>query len=161
MDKPTKIISTQDHLDIEDIRDEVVILKNGNAAAILQTTSVNFDLLSETEQDAMIFAFAALLNSLSFPIQILIRTKRMDISNYLSHIAAAKAGIHNEDLVSHIEKYEKFIRDLVSKNQVLDKRFYVVVPYISIDLSQVKAGLGSLFKRRLPTMSKWSILERA
>jgi len=161
MEKPEKIASTQEHLDIEDIRDDVVILKNGNAAVVLQTTAVNFDLLSETEQDAMIFAFAALLNSLTFPIQILVRTKRMDISNYLARVVAAKQAIHNENLVAHIEKYEKFIHDLVSKNQVLDKRFYVIIPYIGIDLSQIKVGLGGIFKRRLPNISKWSILDKA
>jgi len=161
MEKPEKIASTQEHLDIEDIRDDVVILKNGNAAALLQTTSVNFDLLSETEQDAMIFAFAALLNSLTFPIQILVRTKRMDVSNYLARVVAAKATTRNEALAAQIEKYEKFIRDLVSKNQVLDKRFYVVVPHIGVDLSQIRVGLGSVFKRRLPNVSKWSILEKA
>ncbi|HET7713363.1 MAG TPA: hypothetical protein VFK94_02980, partial [Patescibacteria group bacterium] len=71
--------STQDHLDILDIRDNVIILKNGNAAGVLQTNAVNFDLLSESEQDALIFAYASLLNSLTFPIQIVIRSKRMDI----------------------------------------------------------------------------------
>ena len=161
MKKPEKIASTQEHLDIEDIRDDVIILKNGNAAAVLQTTSVNFDLLSETEQDAMIFAFASLLNSLTFPIQILVRTKRMDISNYLARVVSAKTSTENESLVAQIEKYEKFIRDLVSKNQVLDKRFYVIIPYLGVDLSQIKMGLGSIFKRRLPNVSKWSILEKA
>lgn len=161
MEKPERIASTQEHLDIEDIRDDIVILKNGNAAVVLQTTAVNFDLLSETEQDAMIFAFAALLNSLTFPIQILVRTKRMDISNYLARVAAAKRITHNEALVAQIEKYEGFIRDLVSKNQVLDKRFYVVIPYIGVDLAQIRTGLGSFFKRRLPNVSKWAILEKA
>src|SRR4030067_3731956 len=105
MEKPEKIASTQEHLDIEDIRDDVVILKNGNAATVLQTTAVNFDLLSETEQDAMIFSFAALLNSLTFPIQILVRTKRMDIYNYLARVTAAKHSTHNESLAVQIEKY--------------------------------------------------------
>jgi hypothetical protein len=73
-----RLPSTQEHLDIEDIRDDVVLLKNSNAAAVVQTSAVNFDLLSEEEQDAMIFAFASLLNSLTFPIQILIRSKRLD-----------------------------------------------------------------------------------
>src|SRR4030067_3166270 len=105
MDKLGKVPSTQEHLDIEDIRDDVVLLKNGSASALLQTTAVNFDLLSETEQDSMIFAFAALLNSLTFPIQILVRTKRMDIYNYLARVTAAKHSTHNESLAVQIEKY--------------------------------------------------------
>ena len=68
-----KIFSTtQEHLDIADIKDDVVILKNGSAVAVLETTAINFDLLSIREQDAAIAAFSSLLNSLSFPIQITI-----------------------------------------------------------------------------------------
>lgn len=161
MDKLGKVPSTQEHLDIEDIRDDVVLLKNGSASALLQTTAVNFDLLSETEQDSMIFAFAALLNSLTFPIQVLIRTKRMDISNYLVRIQEAKKRTHNENLAVQIERYEKFITDLVSSNQVLDKRFYVAIPYIGMDLSQVTSNIASIFKRRIPNVDKWTLLEKA
>src|SRR3990170_2125716 len=132
-----KIYTTQEHLDIEDIRNDMVILKNGEAVCLIQTNAINFDLLSEMEQDAMIFAFAALLNSLTFPIQILIRTKRMDISNYLAKVLEAGATTHNPNLAAQIEKYSYFIQELVSRNQVLDKRFYVAIPYIGIDLSQV------------------------
>src|SRR5581483_2740349 len=122
--KPTA--STQQHLDIEDIRDNLVILKNGNAVAILQTTAVNFDLLSEREQDSMIIAYAALLNSLTYPIQVLVRSKRMDISNYLRLLEEARNSTPNPALENQIVLYEKFIRDLVSRNEVLDKRFYIV-----------------------------------
>src|SRR4030065_2704496 len=94
-----KIASTQEHLDIEDIRDNLVILKNGNAVFVLQTTAVNFDLLSESEQDAMLFAFAALVNSLTFPIQILIRSKRADVTNYLSRLEEAKKSAYTQALV--------------------------------------------------------------
>ena len=161
MDKLGKVASTQDHLDIEDIRDDVVLLKNGSATAVLQTTALNFDLLSETEQDSIIFAYAALLNSLTFPLQVFIRTKRMDISNYIVHIQEAKARTHNENLVAQIEKYETFITELVSKNQVLDKRFYVAIPYIGLDLSQVTSNIATLFKKRSKNIDKWSLLEKA
>jgi len=161
MDKLGKVPSTQEHLDIEDIRDDVVLQKNGNATAILQTTAVNFDLLSETEQDAMIFAFAALLNSLTFPIQILIRTKRLDITNYLVRVTEAKQKTRNPSLEIQIEKYESFIKELVSKNQVLDKRFYVAIPYIGIDLSQVTSDVTGLFKNRPKNFNKWALLEKA
>ncbi|MEX0622080.1 MAG: hypothetical protein WD187_03810 [Candidatus Woykebacteria bacterium] len=161
MDKLGNVSSTQEHLDIEDVRDDVVLLKNGSATAVLQTTAVNFDLLSETEQDAMIFAFAATLNSLTYPIQILIRTKRMDISNYLLRVQEAGARTHNPNLAVQIEKYENFIKELVSRNQVLDKRFYVAVPYIGIDLSQVTSNITGLFKKRSPNISRGALLERA
>ncbi len=161
MDKLGKVASTQDHLDIEDIRDDVVLLKNGSATAVLQTTAINFDLLSETEQDSTIFAYAALLNSLTFPLQVFIRTKRMDISNYLFRIQEAKARSHNENLAAQIEKYGTFITDLVSSNQVLDKRFYVAIPYIGLDLSQVTSNIATLFKKRSKSLDKWALLEKA
>ena len=160
MSTQKKIASTQEHLDIEDIRDSLVVLKNGNAAAVLQTTAVNFDLLSEGEQDAMIFAFAALVNSLTFPIQVLIRSKRVDVTNYLTRLEEAKKSAYTPALVTQIEKYEIFIRDLVSKNQVLDKRFYVIIPYIGIDLSQIKS-FGGVFAPKRPRVSKWAVLEKA
>lgn len=152
--------STQEHLDIEDIRDDLVVLKNGNAVAVLQTTAVNFDLLSEREQDAMIFAYAALLNSLTYPIQILVRSKRMDISAYLRLLEEARKKAINPSLSNQITLYEKFIRELVSKNQVLDKRFYIVIPYAITNLSQVLT-LPSLVKKKEPVEDKWHTLEKA
>ena len=153
--------STQNHLEINDIRDDVVVLKGGGAAVVLQTTAVNFDLLSETEQDSMIFAFASLLNSLNFPIQILVRTKRMDITNYLYRIGEAKKNAPNPILLNHIKRYEKFITDLVSRNQVLDKRFYIAIPYIGIDIMRVKSGVSNVFKKPPPNVSQWTTLEKA
>ncbi|OGY29712.1 MAG: hypothetical protein A3F35_01560 [Candidatus Woykebacteria bacterium RIFCSPHIGHO2_12_FULL_45_10] len=159
MAKAKKIPSTQDHLDIEDIRDDLLILKNAGAAAVLQTTAVNFDLLSEGEQDSMIFAYASLLNSLTFPIQVIVRSKRMDISNYLKLLETAKASTNNERLAHQIDLYYRFIRDLVSRNEVLDKRFYLVVPYFAGALSQVKPP--GLFPKQAPLVNKWTTLEKA
>jgi len=155
-----KIPSTQEHLDIEDIRDNIVILKNGTSVAVLQTTALNFDLLSEDDQDAMIFAFGGLLNSLTYPIQIFIRSKRMDITNYIVKLEDAKRSVQNPNLVTQIEKYENFVKNLVSKNQVLDKRFYVIIPDFGFAIPPT-ASLGSLFHRRPAEMSKWSIMERS
>lgn len=155
-----KIASTQDHLDIDDIRDDLAILKNGGAVAVLQTNAVNFDLLSESEQDAMIFAYAALLNSLTFPIQIIVRSKRMDISTYLKLLEDARSRTTNERLGSQIDLYHQFIKDLVSRNQVLDKRFYVVIPYFAGNLSQIKPP-GLFPKQNAVVSDKWHTLEKA
>lgn len=156
--KPTA--STQQHLDIDDIRDDIVILKNGNAVCVLQTTAVNFDLLSEREQDAMIFAYAALLNSLTYPIQVLVRSKRLDISSYLRLLAEAKEKAVNPRLANQIELYASFIHELVARNQVLDKRFYVVIPYAGTTLTQALT-LPSLVKKKEPVEDKWHTLEKA
>lgn len=151
--------TTQEHLDIEDIRDDLLILKNGNVVLVLQTNAVNFDLLSEEEQDAMIFAYSQLLNSLSFPIQVLVRSKIMDISNYLQKLREAKAKQENRALVAQMELYDNFIQELVAKNNVLDKRFYVVIPYIEVSLNSLNP-LSSLGSKKV-VFDKWGTLEKA
>jgi len=123
--------STQEHLDIEDIKDDVVILKDGGASLVIQTTSVNFDLLSEREQDAMILAFGNLLNSLLFPVQVIIRSKRTDISEYIKSLIELENKEQDSKLKHRINAYREFITELVTKNEVLTKNFYLVVTYNS------------------------------
>ncbi|KKT85107.1 MAG: hypothetical protein UW82_C0003G0025 [candidate division WWE3 bacterium GW2011_GWC2_44_9] len=120
--------STQEHLDIEDIRDDYVVLKTGGVVAVIQTTAVNFDLLSEIEQDAMIGAFAMLLNSLTFPIQVLVRSKRLDISKYIDLVYKVEQQQKDPLLKFQAEAYRKFVQDLIQTNDVLDKKFYVAIP---------------------------------
>lgn len=124
---PTIKATTQNHLDIEDIRDNLVILKNGAVSAVLQTTAVNFDLLSEIEQDAMISAFSMLLNSITFPIQIVVRSKRLDITKYLEKVQRVERKISDPLLKKQATAYRQFVYDLIENNEVLDKKFYVVV----------------------------------
>src|SRR3989344_3569801 len=158
MAAPKTIASTQEHLDIEDIRDDLVLLKNGGAVLVLQTNAVNFDLLSENEQDAMIFAYAALLNSLSFPIQVIVRSKIMDVSQYLFKLDEARQSQTNPALAEMISKYQNFIRNLIAQNQVLDKRFYLIIPYLDVSLS----GNNPLApKKKKLIFDKWQILEKA
>ena len=145
--------STQQHLDIEDIVDDLVILKNGGGALILQTTAVNFGLLSETEQDATIYAYASLLNSLTFPIQIVIRSKRMDISSYLELLKQQEEKQTNENLRFQIQKYRQFVESIIKENKVLDKRFYIVIPFSPLELG-VKTAASSLFDLLNPFTKK-------
>lgn len=152
--------STQDHLDILEIRDDIVVLKNGNAASVLQTNAVNFDLLSESEQDALIFAYASLLNSLSFPIQIVIRSKRMDISSYLEKLEAAREAQTNSRLQRQIVRYAEFVKDLIAKNNVLDKRFYVIVPFSELKIGSL-APTQILFGNKRIFFDKWQVLAKA
>lgn len=126
--------TTQQHLIIQDIKDDAVLLKNGSAALILQTTAVNFDLLSDREQLAIIDAFAAMLNSLSFPIQIVIRSKRLNISNYLELLANAENKQPNPLLRQLMQYYRQFVAALIRENEVLDKKFYVVIPVSYLEL---------------------------
>ena len=133
-DKQT-IYTTQQHLEIEDIVDDMAVLKSANVVAVIQTNAVNFDLLSETEQDAMIFAYAGLLNALTFPIQVVIRSKRTDISQYIAKLEEAKNGQINPRLAAQISRYTQFVKELIARNNVLAKKFYVVVPFYEIKLS--------------------------
>ena len=126
--------STQDHLDIEDITDDLVLLKTGWVALVMSTTAVNFDILSEAEQDATIYAYGALLNSLSFPVQILIRSKRADITSYFHKLEEAEASQPNPDLKRQIQGYEDFIKSTVQQKTVLDKRFYLIITFSPVEL---------------------------
>ena len=119
--------STQEHLDIEEIRDNLVILKTGAVAAVLSTTAVNFDLLSEIEQDAMITAFSMLLNSITFPIQVVLRSKRLDITKYIEKVYNMEQKITDPLLKAQASSYREFINDVIETNDVLDKKFYVVI----------------------------------
>jgi type IV secretory pathway VirB4 component len=126
--EPIVKATTQDHLDIEEIKKDMVILKNGGVCAVLQTTAVNFELLSEVEQDALIAAFSMLLNSITFPIQIVIRSKRLDISKYLDKVIRVENKLTDPLLKKQAVSYRKFVQEVIRRNEVLDKRFYVVIP---------------------------------
>lgn len=121
--------STQDHLEIKDIVDDLVITKSGTVAMVIQTSAINFDLLAEYEQDSKIFAFAGLLNSLNFHIQILIRTRRIDISNYVDYLKNQEKADMTPGLRKQLNIYTQFIQRLIVENDVLDKNFFLVIPY--------------------------------
>src|SRR3989344_646804 len=126
--------STQEHLDIYTIKDHLVYLKDGSVPPVLQTTAINFGLLSDEEQDATIYSYAALINSLSFPIQILIRSQRKDVSEYIELLDDRIQNVASQKIKETIIRYRQFIKSLVKENRVLEKRFYVVVPFSTINL---------------------------
>ena len=123
------ISSTQDHLEVKDIVDDLVITKSGSVALVIQTSAINFDLLAEYEQDGKVYAFAGLLNSLNFHIQILIRTRRVDISNYVDYLKEQEKDSMSEGLRKQLRIYTEFIQNLIVQNDVLDKNFFIVVPF--------------------------------
>jgi hypothetical protein len=152
--------STQEQLNIEEIVDDMVVLKNGVAAIILETSALNFDLLSEEEQDARIVAFANLLNGFDYPIQISIRTVRTDVSEYIKKLQEYKNKQISKALARQMEIYIQFIKNLTTKNEILDKRFFVTIPYRSLLVSDpglIKKLLGA--KSKVTNVDK--IVERA
>ncbi len=139
--------STQEHLTIEDIVENLVLLKDGSCSLVISVSAVNFDLLSEREQDAIIYAYGALLNSLTFPVQILIRSQRKDITSYLNLLDRQQIQKKNSPLVANlIASYRKFVSEVVKKNNVLDKKFYAVIIFSALELG-VTSTLTSIIKQ--------------
>lgn len=160
--------STQEHLPVEDVVDGIVVLKDGSCALVMQLSSVNFDLLSEREQSALVFAYGGILNSLNFSIQILIRSETKDVSTYVKRLNEAYENEKNALLKERISSYKAFIEEIVKKNDVLSKSFYVVVPFSIMELgikSADKTMIGLIPKvktapSKLP-YSKEFIVEKA
>lgn len=129
------VATTQDHLDIETIQDDMVILKNGVCSMVIQSSAINFGLLSEEEQDATIYTYAGLLNSLSFPVQIVVKSEKKDISGYLELLSTQEKKLKDGVLKERMGKYRQFIETTITEQNVLDKKFYVVVSYTPVTLS--------------------------
>ena len=146
-------IPTQDHLDIDDIASDLVLLKDGSACLIIEVSAVNFGLLSEKEQDATMYAYAQLLNSLTFSIQIIVSSKRKDISVYLEKLDSYLAKIAEPKLKEQLTKYRDFVKAIVRQGNVLDKKFYITIPFSSLELgvsSSLKALGGKSPKKSFP-----------
>lgn len=152
--------TTQEFLEIEDILGDLILLRDGSAALVLETTAVNFGLLSEEEQDALIYAYASLLNSLSFPLQIVILSKRMDISSYIELITQEEEKSVNPVIKDRLHRYREFIVSIVRENKVLEKKFYLVISFSSLELGVKGAVSFSGKKKKLP-FPKDYIISRA
>ncbi len=120
---------TQDILEVVDIVNDLLITKNGTVCLILKTSSVNFDLLSEDEQDIKIMSFGSMVNSLDFQLQILIETKKINISKYADFLDELDTPDLSAGLKRHFTIYKQFIRNLITNKEILDKRFMIVIPY--------------------------------
>lgn len=152
--------STQSFTEIADIDHDVVLFADGSVALVIATTAVNFGLLSENEQDAIIYAYAGLLNSLSFPIQIIIQTKHKDISAYLKLLEDQEQRQKNPKLTKSIHGYRLFVASMVKEKDVLDKKFYLVIPFSNLELGVSSSLLLGNKKTGLP-YEKSYIFERA
>lgn len=135
--------STQDHVDIEDVVNNLIIQKDGTCSMVLQTNAINFGLLSEEEQDASIYAYAAFLNSLTFSIQVLIRSDVKDISGYLKQLEEKEGKQQNISKKNQIKYYRQFIASLITDRNVLEKKFYIVIPFSALELGTSKSLLKS------------------
>ncbi len=130
--------STQKFTEIDSIDHDVITFINGNACLVIEVSPTNFSLLSKEEQDSRIFSYASFLNSLTFPVQILINNRKVDISYYLTLLAAEINSVKNERILDYMKQYKDFIENLVKENVILDKRFYIVVPYSYLETGAFK-----------------------
>lgn len=145
---PKKISkSTQEHLDIAEIRDGSVVMKDGTMRAVIMVSSVNFALKSEDGQDAIINAYIRFLNNINFPLQIVIQSRELDIESYLEFLKGKEKEQINKLLKLQTADYIEYIKELTSLGKIMNKRFFVVVPYSS--LSDKRKGFFSLLGESL------------
>ena len=121
--------STQNTLHISEIRDGLVIMNDGTFRAVIMGKSINFDLMSPQEREAVEFAYQGFLNSLYFPIQIFIRSQKVDIGPYLDKLDKIRSEQESMLLALLMEDYVAFLADIAQQTNIMDKKFYIVIGY--------------------------------
>lgn len=127
--KKNSNVSTQQFLDILEIKDNVVVMRDGTLRAVLLVSSINFALKSEDEQNAIISSYISFLNNISTPIQIVIQSRDLNIDNYIEYLKVREKEQTNRLLKIQTAEYVEYIKELVSIGKIMNKKFFVVVPY--------------------------------
>jgi len=156
--------STQNHLMFTEIKDGIVVMRDGSLRMVVLASALNFDLKSPQEQDAIEYAYQGFLNGLHFPIQIIVRSRKLELDGYLENLEVLQANQENPLLAGLMEDYIYNIRGLLEQVNIMNKEFYVVVPYY-LDVASKKkdnAGfkLASLFKTNTDTMQTTEMFEQ-
>lgn len=147
--------ATQQLVDIESIRDGVLILKTGGLRAILMCSSVNLALKSQDEQDALIYQYQNFLNGLDFPIEFVIHSRKLDIAPYLNSIKEQLVKQKNELLRIQTEEYIEFIQSFVGMQNIMSKTFYAVIPFTPATETQ-QGFMSKIFPAQTKPFSKMS-----
>ena len=137
--------SSRAQVDINGVKDGVLMLPGNKYRTVLQVSSLNFELKSEEEQDALIDTYESFLNSVGSPLQILIRTREIDMDKYLSELGEHLSNETEAIYKTQLRNYDEFIRSLITTNKILTRHFYVIVPYDAtskLDFELVKDQLG-------------------
>lgn len=149
--------TTQQFLEIEEIKDGVIVLKNKALRGLLMVSSLNFALKSDDEQNAILYQFQNFLNSLDFPCQIVVQSRKLNITGYLEKLKNLEEGQENELLKIQTAEYRKFIQSLVETGSILTKNFFVVVPYTILEADGLIAARKGLFGgQKISELSKES-----
>jgi len=159
--KPSSSATSQQFVDVAEVRDDVIVLKNGTLRGVLNVSAINYDLKSTQEQEAIIQQYKNFLNSLDFPIQILINSRKINIEKYLNFIERKEKDQASELLRFQISEYKNFIKQLVSVSNIMDKNFYIIVPFSSIENREIGIfdSLSSLFNPRKSIVEKRELFE--
>jgi len=155
---PTPNAATQDFVAIRDIRDDIVILKNGQLCKILLASSVNFALKSLDEQRAILFQFQNFLNTLDFSLQIYVQSRRLNIEPYLAMLSERFDQQDNDLMRIQLREYIEFIRSFVTDVDVMSKNFFVVVPYTATKVNLQKS-FGSIISQGRMSLQNDTTLE--
>jgi len=145
--------STQNTLKIADIRDGIVIMEDGSFRSVVMVQSINFDLMSLEEQEAVEYSYQGFLNSLYFPIQIFMHSQRIDLQRYIDKLENARNQQENMLLAMLMDDYINYIYTLTEQASIMDKKFYVVVPFFPIESAD-----GSLTKVKISSLGSVSYL---
>ncbi len=129
LQKSTSKTSSRQQIGIKGVRDSILMLPNNQYRAILHVSSLNFELKSEEEQDAIIDTYESFLNSVGSNLQILIRTREIDMDKYLEELSERLDGEAEPVYRKQLKNYDEFIRSLITTNKILTRHFYVVIPY--------------------------------
>lgn len=124
---------TQQYLDVAEVKEDVIVLKSGALRSVLAVSAVNFELKSTDEQEAIINQYQNFLNSVDFPIQIIISSRKLNMQNYLDFLTSKEKEQPNELLRMQIAEYRDFINQLVSVSNIMEKNFYIIVPFSPIE----------------------------
>lgn len=122
-------VSSQKYLDIAEVKEDTLILKDGTLRVVLLVSSINFSLKSEDEQNAIIASYISFLNFLDFPLQIVIQSRKLDIDGYLDRLKKMEKEQTNELLRMQTADYRQYVNELVEMGDIMSKRFYIVIPY--------------------------------
>lgn len=157
--KKIKVASTQRYLDFAGAHDDMLVLKNGGLRTILEVGSVNFNLKSEPEQESIILSYQRFLNALNFPIQILIKSRKLDIDVYLEGLKEKMRYQQNELLKNQMGEYIEYVSKLVEYADIMEKKFYVVIPY-DPPRAEKKSTLASFMSKIKPDDKITDIIQR-
>lgn len=129
MAKKAKPSSTQQHIPIAQIRDSLVIMRNGSMRAVVVVSSINFALKSQREQDSIIYQFQSFVNSLTGSIQIVVQSRQLDLNSYLNSLGEKARDQSSELMRFQMVDYIDFVSRLITLANIMEKRFFIVVPY--------------------------------